>query len=118
MQVQQMAQMSGLPGAGMLPKDGYIVLTIAQNCSGNPQCMAISWSAVEIQRCRGGIGQPGGCLGPNGEILKAMNRVLPQHLRTDVLIHNLQNDLQHGPSAKNDAVGCDGWLAHRIGWSC
>ena len=117
-QLQGQASQSTLPGAGMLPRDGYIVMTIAENCRGEPRCMAMSWGAVEVQRCRGGFGQPGGCFGPNGEILRAMNRILPQHLRTDVLVRNVQNDIQNGPGSTNDVVGCEGWLASRLGVGC
>lgn len=110
--------MSGLPGAGMLPQDGQIVASIYQRCGGEPRCMAASWGAVEIQRCRNGFGVPGGCFGPNGEIMKVVNRFLPQHLQPNVIIGNIASDVTNGPGRNNDVVGCDGWLANRLGINC
>ncbi|MDP9412839.1 MAG: hypothetical protein M3Q08_01840 [Pseudomonadota bacterium] len=129
LQQQQMAQrggwggpaapgMANLPGAGMLPRDGQIVASIYQSCGGEPSCMAVSWGAVEVQRCRNGFGVPGGCFGPNGEIMKVVNRFLPQHLHPNVIIRNVESDIRNGPGRNNDVVGCNGWLAKRIGVSC
>jgi hypothetical protein len=39
---------AGLPGAGLLPQDGQIVAIIAQQCGGNPVCMAGAWGTVEV----------------------------------------------------------------------
>jgi len=118
LQQQAMAQQSGLPGAGLLPQDGQIVAGIYQTCGGEPRCMAAAWGAVEVQRCRNGVGVPGGCFGPNGEIMKVVNRFLPQNLHPNVILRNIDHDLHQGAGSTNDAVGCDGWLAHRVGVHC
>jgi hypothetical protein len=110
--------LAGLPGAGMLPQDGQIVAAIAQQCGGNPACMGGAWGAVEVQRCRNGIGTAGGCFGPNGEIMKAINRVVPQNLQPNVIAHNVQNDIQHGPGPNNDFVGCNGAVNRFFGGHC
>ena len=73
-------RMGGLPGAGTLPQDAQIVGMIGQRCGGQPACMAGAWGAVEIQRCRSGMFVPGGCFGPNGEIMRVLNCALPQNL--------------------------------------
>jgi hypothetical protein len=59
-----------LPGYGSLPQDGTILAEITQQCGGQPGCIALAWGSVEVDRCRNGIGVPGGCFGPNGEIRK------------------------------------------------
>ena len=120
MQQQTMAGpgLGGLPGAGFLPQDGQIVAGIYQSCGGEPRCMAASWGAVEVQRCRNGFGVPGGCFGPNGEIMRVVNRVLPQNLHPDVILHNTMNDIQHGPGPNNDLVGCNGFLSRTFGGGC
>jgi hypothetical protein len=122
MQQQQQSMMqpgpSGLPGAGLLPQDGQIVAGIYQACGGEPRCMAASWGAVEVQRCRSGFGVPGGCFGPNGEIMRVVDRALPQNFHPDVIIRNTANDIQHGPGAHNDLVGCDGFVSHVFGGHC
>jgi hypothetical protein len=93
---------AGLPGAGMLPRDGQIVADIYQSCGGEPRCMATSWAAVEVQRCRGGFGVPGGCFGPNGEIMRVVNRVLLHNLRPNVILRNMENDVRNGPGPNNE----------------
>lgn len=108
----------GLPGAGMLPQDGQIVAMIGQRCGGQPVCMAGAWGSVEIQRCRNGFGVSGGCFGPNGEIMKVLNRVLPQNLQPNVIARNVQNDIQNGPGRNNDLVGCNGAVNRFFGGSC
>lgn len=104
------------PGAGILPRDGFIVADIARNCGGEPRCMATAWLSVETDRCRNGIGVPGGCFGPNGEIMRAVNRVVPQHLQPNVIARNIDNDLRNGPGDNNDLVGRNGWLRKRLGF--
>lgn len=105
-----------LPGYGLLPQDGMIVAEIAQTCGGNPMCMAGAWGRVEVQRCRNGFGVSGGCFGPNGEIMKVINSVVPQHLQPNVLIHNMANDIKNGPGDHNDITGRHGWLRSRLGF--
>lgn len=94
--------MAGLPGAGVLPQDGQIVAGIYQTCGGEPRCMAIAWGAVEVQRCRNGVGVPGGCFGPNGEIMRIIDRNVPQNLRPDVVLHNMESDIRNGPGPNNE----------------
>lgn len=108
----------GLPGAGMLPQDGQIVAMIGQRCGGQPVCMAGAWGAVEIQRCRNGMFVPGGCFGPNGEIMRVLNRTLPRNLQPQTIITNVQSDLQNGPGRNNDLVGCNGALPRLFGSRC
>ena len=110
--------MSGLPGAGGLPQDAQIVAMIGQRCGGQPACMAGAWGAVEIQRCRNGMFVPGGCFGPNGEIMKVLNRVMPQNLQPQVIIGNMQSDLSNGPGRNNDLVGCNGAVPRFLGSRC
>ncbi len=110
--------MNGLPGAGMLPQDGQIVAMIGQRCGGQPVCMASAWGAVEIQRCRNGMFVAGGCFGPNGEIMKVLNRVLPPNLQPQTIIGNVQSDLGNGPGPNNDLVGCNGALPRLFGSRC
>lgn len=107
-----------VPGAGLLPRDGQIVATIVQSCGGEPQCTAASWASVEVERCRNGVGVEGGCFGPNGEIMKAINRVLPQHLRPNVIIENTKDDLENGPGPGNEIFGCDGFVPRLFGSRC
>lgn len=90
------------PGAGMLPRDGQITMQIAEQCSGEPTCMAAAWMSVEVTRCRNGVMEAGGCFGPNGEIVKAINTIT--------------NDLTHGPGPNNDLVGENGWLRRTFGF--
>jgi hypothetical protein len=82
--------------------DSRIVQGIALKCGGDPWCMATSWATIEIQRCQKGIGVPGGCVGPNGEIIKHGGNIL--------------GDMQEGPSDSNDLVGKNGWLRKRLGF--
>jgi hypothetical protein len=110
--------MGGLPGAGMFPQDAQIVAMIGQRCGGQPVCMAGAWGAVEIQRCRNDMFVPGGCFGPNGEIIRVLNRVLPQNLQPQTIITNVQSDLQNGPGRNNDLVGCNGALPRLFGSRC
>ena len=110
--------MNGLPGAGMLPQDAQIVAMIAQRCGGQPLCMAGAWGAVEIQRCRSGMFVPGGCFGPNGEVMQVLNRVMPQNLQPQTIIRNAQSDLRNGPGRNNDAVGCNGAVPRFFGSRC
>lgn len=91
-----------LPGSGTMPNDGWVVAGLYQACGGEPRCMAAAWATVEVTRCRQGIGNPGGCFGPNGEIMRALN--------------NMRNDVIYGPSDSNDLVGRDGWLRRRLGF--
>jgi hypothetical protein len=110
--------MNGLPGAGMLPQDGQIAAMIGQRCNMQPVCMAGAWGAVEIQRCRNGMFVPGGCFGPNGEIMRVLNRVMPQNLQPQVIIGNVQSDLTNGPGRNNDLVGCNGAVPRFFGSRC
>ena len=54
------------PGVG--GPDAAAVAAIAQRCGGDPICMAGSWAPIELSRCVNGIGVPGGCLGPGGDL--------------------------------------------------
>lgn len=108
---------AGIP-TNIVPRDGQIAAQIAQQCGPNPACAAAAWGSVEVQRCAQGVGVPGGCFGPNGEITKVINRFVPQHLQPNVIARNIANDIQNGPGKNNDVVGCDGWLAKRVGVSC
>lgn len=90
------------PGAGLLPRDGQITMQIAQQCNGEPTCMAGAWMSVEVTRCRNGVFEAGGCFGPNGEIMKA-GRVI-------------MNDVVQGPGPNNDIVGQNGWLRRTFGF--
>jgi hypothetical protein len=56
----------------------------------------------ELPKCVNGVGVPGGCFGPNGEIIKAA--------RTAV------DDITKGPGEHNDLVGRKGWLRQRLGF--
>jgi hypothetical protein len=58
--------------------------------------------ANELPKCVNGVGVPGGCFGPNGEIIKA--------------VRNAVNDVTHGPGDHNDVVGRKGWLRQRLGF--
>jgi hypothetical protein len=111
-------QAQQLPGYGLLPQDGQIVAVIGQRCGGNPYCMASAWGTVEVQRCRNGFFVQGGCFGPNGEIVRAANYFLPQNLRPQTVINNVQHDIQHGPGENNDLVGCNGALSKLFGGGC
>jgi hypothetical protein len=86
----------------LLPRDGQIVAAIGRSCGGNPYCMAAAWASVEVERCRDGIGTPGGCFGPNGEIMRIINRILPEHLHPDVIGKNIDHDLQYGMGKNNE----------------
>lgn len=95
-----------------LTRDGQMVAAIAQSCGGEPQCMAARWAAVEVSRCAGGIGQPGGCLGPNGEIMRyspqaqwhARNAEIAQRERTAA-----GQALAAGTGVSVDAIQQHGW---------
>jgi hypothetical protein len=99
---------------GGLPNDGQIVMAIARECRGQVPCIVGAWGAVEIQRCRAGVGTPGGCFGPNGEIMRVVNRVLPQHLQPNVILRNVDSDLRTGPGRNNEVVGCNGFVNRKL----
>jgi hypothetical protein len=71
---------------------------------------------VEVSRCRSGIGVPGGCFGPNGEIMRVINRMVPPHLQPNNVLRNIQNDVTRGPGDTNDITGRNGWLRQRLGF--
>jgi hypothetical protein len=119
----RLQQMMGPPGAmgvptGIVPRDGQITAMIAQNCGGNPKCMAAAWASVEVQRCAQGFGVPGGCFGPNGEIMKVINRFVPQNLQPNVIIRNIDNDRRNGPGETNDLVGKKGFVCRTFFGGC
>jgi hypothetical protein len=58
--------------------------------------------ADEAAKCAKGVGVPGGCLGPNGEVVK--------HLR------NGWNDITKGPGDHNELFGKHGWVRRTFGW--
>jgi hypothetical protein len=58
--------------------------------------------ANEMPKCVNGVGIPGGCFGPNGEIIKAARNVL--------------NDVTRGPGDHNELVGKHGWVRRTFGW--
>lgn len=107
----------GVP-TGIVPRDGQIVAQIAQGCNGEPTCMAAAWGSVEVQRCAQGIGVPGGCFGPNGEIMKVLNRVLPHNWQPTTIINNARNDITNGPGENNDLVGKNGWVCQTLFGGC
>ncbi len=72
--------LSTITRTSLMPKDGRIVATISKGCGGRAQCASAVWDTVEVQRCRGAYRVPGGCFGPKGAIMKAINQTLPQHL--------------------------------------
>jgi hypothetical protein len=81
--------------------------------------MAAAWGSVEVQRCRNGIGVPGRCFGPNGEIMRVVNGILPRNLHPDVIARNIANDLSNGPGENNDLFGCNGWVnKNLLGGGC
>lgn len=86
----------------IVPRDAQIVAQHYHMCGGEPRCMAAKWAAVEMQRCSGGVGVPGGCFGPGGEIMKGINRVLPEHLHPNNVLKNIHNDLTNGPGKGNE----------------
>lgn len=88
--------------SGLVPRDGAIVAQIVSECGGDPACIAARWGTVELQRCSRGIGVSGGCFGPNGEIMKRVDQILPQPLHPDVIIKNAAHDLAHGPGKNNE----------------
>jgi hypothetical protein len=107
----------GVP-TSMIPQDGQLVAEIAQDCRGEPRCMAAAWGSIEVQRCANGVGVPGGCFGPNGEIMKVINRFVPQNLQPNVILRNMDNDLRNGPGRNNDIVGKDGWVCKTLFGGC
>lgn len=107
----------GIP-TNVVPRDGQLAAEIAQDCRGEPRCMAIAWGSIEVQRCANGIGVPGGCLGPNGEIMKVINRFVPQNLQPNVILRNVGNDIRNGPGNTNDVVGKDGWVCKTFFGGC
>ncbi len=54
----------------LITKDAQIIAGIQASCGGEPSCMAAAWASVEVSRCQKGVFVKGGCLGPNGEIMK------------------------------------------------
>jgi len=77
------------------------ILTLAGGslAHANPMSTAIQGAiAAEAAKCAKGAGVPGGCFGPNGEIVKTFR--------------NGVRDITHGPGHSNDLFGRDGW-AHR-----
>ena len=107
----------GVP-TNMIPQDGQLVAEIAQDCRGEPRCMAAAWGSIEVQRCANGVGVPGGCFGPNGEIMKVINRIVPQNLQPNVILRNIDNDVRNGPGRNNDVVGKDGWVCKTFFGGC
>ncbi len=110
------AAAQSLPGAGLLPQDGQIVAGIYQACGGEPRCMLAAWGTEEATRCRQGFGVPGGCFGPNGEIMRVVNSFLPQNLHPDVVLKNIESDIRNGPGPSNDLTGRKGWVRQRLGF--
>jgi hypothetical protein len=96
-----------LPGLGQLAEDEAIIETIVSACVGQPGCIAIAWASTEVDKCRHGIGVPGGCFGPNGEVMKGVRSTinqLPPNLHPDVILRNIRSDLTRGPGHNNE--GC------------
>jgi hypothetical protein len=58
--------------------------------------------ANELPKCANGVGVAGGCVGPNGVIVKA--------------IRNGVSDLTHGPGDHNDLVGRHGFVRGILGF--
>jgi hypothetical protein len=56
----------------------------------------------ELPKCVYGVGVPGGCVGPNGEIIKFGRNAL--------------HDLTQGPGDHNDLFGREGWLRRGLGF--
>jgi hypothetical protein len=93
----------GIP-TGVVPRDGQLVAQIAQACRGEPRCMAAAWATEEFSRCSNGVGVPGGCFGPNGEIMRA--------------IRGAVRDVTEGPGENNDLVGRKGWVCRTLFGGC
>ena len=93
----------GIP-TNVVTHDGQLVAQIAQACSGEPSCIAAAWATEEFRRCSNGIGVPGGCFGPNGEIMRAITTTM--------------NDIQNGPGPNHDIFGEDGWLCENLLGGC
>src|SRR5260370_37483281 len=89
------AAAQSLPGAGLLPQDGQIVAGIYQPCGGEPRCLLAAWGTQEATRFRQGFGGPGRGFGPNGEIMKDVNSLLPQNLHPHVGLKNIESAIQN-----------------------
>jgi len=87
-------------------------MMIGQRCGGQPACVAGAWGAVEIERCQNGIFVPGGCFGPNDEI------VMLQNLQPQVIVGNMQSNLSNGPGRNNDRIGRNGAVLGLFGSRC
>jgi hypothetical protein len=78
-----------IPNA-VLTEDGRLIAQITQECGNEASCIAGRWAAIEASRCLGGIGNAGGCVGPNGEIRRGLETAY--------------NDLTKGPGPNNDLL--------------
>lgn len=78
-------------------RDTGRVAEIYHMCGGEPRCMAAAWGRIEFQRCRNGIGVPGGCFGPNGEGMRTYR------------------DWSQGAGPNHDLFGRNGWTARTFG---
>ena len=94
----------GLP-TSVVTHDGQLAAQIAQACNGEPRCIAAAWATEEFRRCSNGIGAPGGCFGPNGEIMRVINSTL--------------NDIRNGGVGRgHDVFGADGWVCETLLGGC
>ena len=57
--------------------------------------------AAEAAKCAKGVGVPGGCGGPNGEVVK--------------FLRNGWHDVTEGPGDHNELTGKDGWVRRTFG---
>lgn len=44
------------------------------------------------------------CFGPNGAIARVINRIVPQHLHPNVVIHNIHRDIERGKLGRNNEL--------------
>jgi len=95
------------PGAqfGGLNPEAQTVARCAAGTGGNPLgtlgCAATQLTQSELDKCRNGIGTPGGCFGPGNTIRQ--------------FVENGVRDLTQGPGSGNDLFGSDGWMQRTFG---
>jgi hypothetical protein len=66
---------SGIRGQILTP-DGQRIASCLSATRGNYLACGVAEGANELSKCANGIGVPGGCLGPNGEIRKFFDNAL------------------------------------------
>jgi len=86
----------------LLTPDGQRIAACLQSTGGNYMACGAAEAANEFAKCQNGVGVPGGCFGPGGEIMK--------HGR------NAIKDVLQGPGDSNDLVGKNGFLRRTFGF--